>query len=285
MPNDALAWDVIEARWLPRLYLACQAHFRDVKLPSHDHRHHLRVWLLAKELLAALAEHDEISDELIEGVMIAVFFHDVGMSVTRAAQHGRESRNICERWLAEQRVSLVNSREMLAAIEHHDDKSYTTQQARSERTRILPILAACDDSDAFGAVGVFRYAEIYLLRGIPAVELAAHVLPNLDSRYQHFQRMYGDLAGFAERHARRYEMTRRFYEDFAQQVAQAGYAPTCFTGAIGVINLFRARVIEGSDPPEALFDGIRQNTSDNGLFEFFQQFQSELTNIAIINES
>ncbi len=268
--------EIIEIHWLPRLREACQAHFRDVKLPSHDHRHHLRVWLLAKELLTALGEHEGISDELIEGVLIAVFFHDVGMSVTRAAQHGRESRNICERWLAEQRVSLVNSREMLAAIEHHDDKSYATHRHRSERRRILPIVAACDDLDAFGAVGVFRYAEIYLLRGMPAAELAAHVLPNLANRYRHFQRMYGDVSGFAERHARRYEVTRRFYENFAQQVAQAGYAPACFTGAVGVINLFRARVIEGSEPPEALFDDICQHPSDNGLFEFFQQFQDEL---------
>ncbi|GAK53582.1 hypothetical protein U14_04848 [Candidatus Moduliflexus flocculans] len=263
--------EIIETRWLPRLYEACQAHFRGVKLPSHDHRHHLRVWLLAKELLAALAEHGAISEDLIEGMLIAAMFHDVGMSVTRAAQHGRASRLICERWMAEQSASFIRSRELLAAIEHHDDKSYAAHQTRSERMRILPILAACDDLDAFGAIGVFRYAEIYLLRGIPAAELAAHVLPNLANRYRHFQRMYGDLGELAERHARRYTMTRRFYAEFAQQA----YAPDCLTGAVGVINMFRARVIEGDDSPEALFDAI-QPESDAHIIEFFQQFYAEL---------
>jgi len=262
----------IETRWLSRLYDACQAHFRDMKLPSHDHRHHLRVWRFAKELLAALAAHDEISYELVEGVLIAAMFHDVGMSVTRAPQHGRESRLICERWLVEQEVSFVRSRELLAAIEHHDDKSYAAQQARSERTRILPIVAACDDLDAFGAIGVFRYAEIYLLRGIPAAELAAHVLPNLANRYRHFLCMYGDLGEFAERHARRYATTRQFYEESAQQA----YAPDCMTGAVGVINIFRARVIEGNDPPEAVLETIPPE-SDAYLIKFFQQFHAELT--------
>ena len=261
----------IEARWLPRLHEACQAHFRGVKLPSHDHRHHLRVWLLAKELLTALAEHDDISDDLIEGALIAAMFHDVGMSVTRAPQHGRESRLICERWLAEQSVSFVRSLELLAAIEHHDDKSYAAHQARSERTRILPIVAASDDLDAFGAIGVFRYAEIYVLRGIPAAELAAHVLPNLASRYRHFQRMYGDLGEFAERHARRCEMTQRFYEDFAQQV----YALDCVTGAVGVINIFRTRIIEGDESPETLLETLPPEL-DADVAEFFQHFHAEL---------
>ena len=265
--------NALETRWLPRLYQACQAHFRGVKLPSHDHRHHLRVWLLAKELLTALAAHEEIPGELIEGVLVAAMFHDVGMSVTRAAQHGRESRLICERWLAEQRVSLVNSCELLAAIEHHDDKNYNAQQTRSERTRILPILAACDDLDAFGAIGVFRYAEIYLLRGIPADELAAYVLPNLANRYQHFQRMYGDVDALAEHHAQRYDITRRFYEDFAR----SGYARNALTGAAGVLNLFRARVIEGNDAPETAFEAV-QPDADAYVVEFFQQFHAELTN-------
>ena len=264
--------DALETRWLPRLYQACQAHFRGVKLPSHDHRHHLRVWLLAKELLTALAAHEEISSELIKGVLIAAMFHDVGMSVTRAAQHGLESRLICERWLEEQRVSVVKSCELLAAIEHHDNKNYNTQQTRSERMRILPILAACDDLDAFGAIGVFRYAEIYLLRGIPADELAAHVLPNLASRYRHFQRMYGDLEALAERHAQRYDLTRRFYEDFSR----SGYARKALTGAAGVFNLFRARVIEGSDSPEALLDTLPPE-SDAYVIEFFRQFHVEAT--------
>lgn len=262
----------IETRWLPRLYEACQAHFRDVKLPSHDHRHHLRVWRFAKELLAALAEHDTISEDLIEGVLIAAMLHDVGMSVTRAAQHGRESRLICERWLAEQPAPFIGSRELLAAIEHHDDKSYAAHQARNERTRMLPILAACDDLDAFDAIGVFRYAEIYLLRGIPAAELAAHVLPNLVNRYRHFLRMYGDLTELAERHARRYAITRQFYEDFAQQA----YASDCMTGAVGVLNIFRTRVIEGDDSPETLLETLHPE-SDAYVVEFFQQFHAELT--------
>lgn len=267
--------DALETRWLPRLYQACEAHFCGVKLPSHDQRHHLRVWLLAKELLAALAAHEEVSEELIEGVLVAAMLHDVGMSVTRAAQHGRESRLICERWLTEQRVSLVNSRELLAAIEHHDDKNYNAQQTRGERTRILPILAACDDLDAFGAIGVFRYAEIYLLRGIPADELAAHVLPNLASRYRHFQRMYGDLEALAERHAQRYDITRRFYEDFAR----SGYARKALTGAAGVLNLFRTRVIEGSDSPETAFDAILPD-ADAYVVEFFHQFHVELATLS-----
>lgn len=64
---------------------------------SHDHLHHLRAWFRAKELSEALNKTGtKTTDQDLENAIIAIFFHDIGMTVSIEESHGRESRKICE---------------------------------------------------------------------------------------------------------------------------------------------------------------------------------------------
>ena len=66
-----------EDRWLDLLYSNAKRLFRKNTLPSHDHSHHMRVWNLSKSLLREISTFNPgIGRSLVEGVLIAAFFHD-----------------------------------------------------------------------------------------------------------------------------------------------------------------------------------------------------------------
>lgn len=143
-----------------------QGCFEGVWLPSHDLKHHQRVWFWAKSLLVALAQKGvEFSNEYVEGLMIAAYFHDVGMVKTLAPEHGRVSAQFAEefvaRCLSEEPVCLS---EIIRAIELHDRKEYLDAELDLHSPSIYTLLTVADDLDAFGALGFYRYLEIYLMR-------------------------------------------------------------------------------------------------------------------------
>ena len=100
-----------EERWLKILYHAIKSEFIKHPLPSHDHTHHHRVWLFAKELLKALSDGGyDVDSTLAEKAIISAFFHDVGMTVTHKSSHGNESRNchILTRFLMPLKCMMIN---------------------------------------------------------------------------------------------------------------------------------------------------------------------------------
>jgi len=104
--------------------------------------------------------------------------------------------------------------EVLEVIEKHDDK----QQTAKDKDSLMAILNAADDLDAFGVVGVLRYAEIYLLRDNNLKTLPDRVIKNLDKRFDNFKKAYGDLKSFAAKQKARYSYTRKFYTDLQQEL-------------------------------------------------------------------
>ena len=172
-----------ERRWLRPLYAFCEEQFKAIHLPSHDHSHHLRVWIRARELLRAL--HDlniQITAEDVEKILIAVFFHDVGMTVSIQKRHGIESKRICESFFKKSFLEIpVGFEEILDAIEQHDNKCYDINIIdKCFKKNTLSILSISDDLDAFGFIGVYRYAEIYSRRRIPVDKLAELVRNSLN---------------------------------------------------------------------------------------------------------
>ena len=206
----------VENKWLKQLSEFCQSLFYNVQIPSHDHSHHLRVWSYAKEIIYEINTTYKIDESFIESCLIASLFHDTGLTQTLNENHGYESRKICERYFENEEIEKPNNfEEILTAIELHDDKNYliTNQTPDSVKS----VLCNADDLDAFGKIGIIRYTEIYLMRGINMNELPKPVIINLNKRFANFERTYQNFPELFKKHKTRYLITRKFFEELQEE--------------------------------------------------------------------
>lgn len=207
----------VENKWLKQLSVFCQNLFSKVQIPSHDYSHHLRVWQYSKEIIYAINTTYQIDKNFIESCLIASFFHDTGLTKTLNENHGYESRKICEKYFENEEIEKPkNFKEILTAIELHDDKNYIA--TNKIPNSILSVLCNADDLDAFGKIGIIRYTEIYLLRGISLNELPKPVIINLDKRFANFENIYQNFAELFKKHKTRYLITRKFFEDLQEEL-------------------------------------------------------------------
>ena len=204
----------VEHKWFGILYRGVEKEFNNNPLPSHDHTHHLRVWFFAKELLRELFTAGcEFNQSDIQKIIFAVFFHDVGLTRTLNADHGKESRKICEKFLKEKGIDLGKiSDEVFNAIEMHDDKSYINKRNKINTYTVLTI---ADDLDAYGAIGVYRYYEIYRLRKIESLIIPRMVIENLENRFGFLNEVFGFLENFIRQHFERKQYTSDYYSHVA----------------------------------------------------------------------
>ena len=145
-------------------------------LPSHGIDHHRRVWLHAKELLKIFPfRNSDLALRLPSKLIIACYLHDIGMSVDQGIRHGQFSKAICHTFLKENKLVEEDYYDVLETIENHDLKDYSENKAFNE---LHTILSAADDLDAFGFTGIYRYAEIYLLRGVKSDEIGKLIKEN-----------------------------------------------------------------------------------------------------------
>ncbi|HSO78493.1 MAG TPA: HD domain-containing protein [Bacteroidales bacterium] len=201
-----------EAKHRPALMILCRKLFESAPMPSHDHMHHARVWENAKVLLARLNDAGMISDPLIaEKAIIAAFLHDTGLTVNREPDHGIQSRQICSKFLMATDLSEADREEILDAVEKHDDKEYP---GASDPATLAAVISTADDMDAFGCEGISRYAEIYLLRGVPQGELPGKVIANAESRFRHLEMTYSIFPDLIEAEKKRVEKLITYYKNF-----------------------------------------------------------------------
>lgn len=172
-----------------RLREECRRIFATAAIPSHDHLHHERVWKNASQLLERLYDARMVTgSDMAEKAIIAAFFHDTGLTVNRGSNHGRESRRICSEFIESLSINDADCREILDAVEKHDDKTYICQ---SDPSSLAAIISVADDMDAFGETGISRYEEIYSMRGIPASGMPEMIIENVLSRLRHLESTYG----------------------------------------------------------------------------------------------
>ena len=235
----------METRWLQRLYECVKGQFSQTWLPSHDHTHHMRVWSHAKNLIKVLHKKEySFVEKKLEQLIIAVFFHDTGLTRTHDASHGKESARICNQFLAGQSsLSADHIDEILDAVEKHDDKSYGNLPvaAKNKPDDILTMLTVCDDLDAFGALGVFRYLEIYLHRGIPLQQIPAKTIENLRKRFQYLVQQYGEMKEFMQEQEKRCQYTVDFYNELDRQCSARDFHAS--EGPLKVADLLIEKVI------------------------------------------
>ena len=269
----------VEKSWLIPLYTTCQHAFGQTHLPSHNEDHHLRVWILARDLIKQLEKQAIIftrSD--LTKIIIAAFLHDTGMSVTIDKTHGKESKKICKKFVEQYKPEGIDDpQELLDVIENHDDKEYQNKFAKIRNPKhLFKILSVCDDLDAFGLTGVYRYIEIYLMRGIPVKNIASIVLKNLTSRIDYFTGSFSNIEKFHKKHVKRFDLTWDFFTDLNNHIIHENKTNS-LSGPPGVINLINNHVISEKRAPVEASKFIIRNTTDDFVRNYFRGLKSELS--------
>ena len=237
-------WSAEVIPYLKKLY---EGHW----LPSHDILHHRRVWQNACSLMEFFPPDQILPDPCFEEkLFLACLFHDVGLLEHKGVFHGKYSRKQCEKFLSQtKQVIQFDPFNLYLAIEKHDDKNYE-DQAEKESFPLKTVLSLADDMDAFGAIGVYRYIEIYLLRGMEMEKIAESILQNAAGRYAN--------------------LVRHVHEDFVKN----GEGALAYKRLAGILDSDAF-----SETPESLVKWINKNIVELRLnpFDYFQN--SDLTEI------
>lgn len=206
-----------EEKYLAAVHERITLEFKDVWLPSHDLEHHKRVWSNAKQLMEAFEQTGtDFSEAFVEALFFASWFHDVGLTKTLDIRHGEQSAEIAGSFLKD--IDTWNNsltEELLEAIILHDDKSYLTRGERYLTPSIYSLLTIADDMDALGATGLYRYIEIYHLRGINIYDLKNSIEKNLSSRFSFISKVINQHAALQKKIKLLYHTGLRFLRVFS----------------------------------------------------------------------
>ena len=246
--------------------------YDDNSLISHGIDHHKRVWNYSKELLQSrLKEFHSSSPQLPEKLIIACYLHDIGMSIEAGVVHGKYSRSLCDRFLKANNLQTENYQDVLEAIEYHDKKDYTPGTFASE---ILSVLSVADDLDAVGFTGIFRYSEIYLLRGIKTEEIGHLVKANAARRFDNFKKTFGYDNDLVQMHEKRYKILDDYFDEYNRVVPSykfGGDRPSGYCGIMEVLHYFVNEKMSFSD----LFREVEKYKDDPVIVWYFTELEKE----------
>jgi HD superfamily phosphodiesterase len=247
--------------------------FPGTGLLSHGIDHHKRVWIYAKKILDLLEKRDLISDiSLPEKLIISCYLHDSGMSADTGLRHGKHSRHFCEEFLLKQNLPLFLFEDVLSAIENHDNKDYSVYY---HPTDLITILSVADDLDAFGFIGIYRYLEIYLTRGISPEESGFLIIKNAEKRFDNFLRMYSFMDLFAEEQKKRYEILNSFFNEYNRNISAyklAGKNPSGYCGVAEIIQYMLQNNLKMND----IYFYVKNYYSDPVIMTYFDSLAREL---------
>ncbi len=266
-----------ETVWLAPLMIACAHQFSETHLPSHDQMHHARVWKYAKNLILQSANHGmAISEKDIIQLIIAVFFHDQGMSETTSKEHGKISRKMCKVFIQKCNITPPDFFEkVLDAIENHDKKEYKKTAASPNEFEIQKFLNTADDLDAFGIIGAYRYLEIYLMRHLNVKLLPEEVLTNMEGRYKHFTDNFGHCISLVNAHFQRYLTSRNYFKDLNFQIGKIEFSQESLLGPIGVVNYVKNEILEKKRSLSSVCSDVTSSGNDIYCQHFFERLQKE----------
>ena len=247
--------------------------YSEKNLSSHGIDHHRRVWSYSKELLKlSHLPNTAHSSKLASGLIIASYLHDIGMSVDQGPKHGKQSKNLCVRFLTNNNFPRREYEDVLEAIENHDNKDYTYNPSKSE---LLRLLSVADDLDAFGFTGIFRYSEIYLSRGVDPEKIGTRIRENAEKRFSNFVRNFGSDNGLCQKHTERYRILDDFFIKYNEQLPSYQFGtlnPSGFCGVIEFILILLNNKLQLKD----IFPEPEKYSNDLVIKWFFSGFASEL---------
>jgi HD superfamily phosphodiesterase len=245
----------------------------DTRLWSHDLSHHRRVWEYAKEILSFSS--DILEDNLTAfstKLLISCYFHDIGMSADPGSNHGNLSRKLCEKFLHLNHIDVSDSRDLLQAIEDHDNKDYAWKK---KNDNLLTILSAADDLDAFGFVGICRYSEIYLIRGSDPSVIGYLIRENGARRFENFQSLYGMYGNLYKKHKRRYLVLDDFFKEYNREITNYQFGIQEPSGHCGIIEIMSNHIRYSIPVVELISRPVKY--SDNVFITgFFDSVRSEI---------
>jgi hypothetical protein len=241
-------------------------------LISHGLEHHKRVWNYANELLNFSSRSLIESDPLfIQKLMIACYFHDIGMASDYGVNHGTTSMNLCIEFLKKHNLDTQHYTDVLEAINNHDDKDY---RLSLHMNSLLKILSVADDLDAFGFTGIFRYSDIYLRRNVIPAELGNRIRENASSRFQNFMKsdeLSKDLFG---KHSDRFRILDEFFIKYNRQVVGYVFGTTKPSGYCGVVDIIKSKL---DNSEKDIFSNIFVKYSKDPVISwFFKGLTAEL---------
>ena len=247
--------------------------FDEKTLSSHGINHHRRVWGYSKELFNLLAFRKPASfTHLLPKLIIASYLHDIGMSVETGIRHGNHSKDLCFQFLTKNNLTLNDFQDVLDAVENHDNKEYSGD---SDVNDLLKILSVADDLDAFGYTGIYRYAEIYLMRGINLSDLGHLIQKNAAGRFDNFVRSFGINEEYIIKHKKRYEILNKFFEEYNKQVTNYKFGGSVPSGYCGVIEIF-ADILNNKISLKDICRDPDQYFTDKVICKYFKEFASEI---------
>jgi HD superfamily phosphodiesterase len=248
--------------------------YNDSLLTSHGLDHHRRVWNYSKELLnlLTLEENNHNTCQLTEELIIASYLHDIGMSVDPGIKHGKHSRELCQRFLVLNNLSEDDFPGLLNAIENHDDKDYPADKVSGD---LLKILSIADDLDAFGYIGIFRYSEIYLKRGLNPGKIGYLIRENAGKRFNNLASVLEQFNGYFQNHNQRYIILDEFFRKYNEELP-AYHFYTDPSGYCGVIQIF-ANMITDKIQLSEIYRSVKV-LNDPVIKLFFSELETELSN-------
>jgi hypothetical protein len=194
------------------------------------------------------------------------------MSVDHGIRHGQYSRNICKTFLKENNPQNKDYDDVLETIENHDIKDYSGNRTFNE---LHTILSAADDLDAFGFIGIYRYAEIYLLRGVNHGEIGKLIIENATKRFDHFLLNFGNNKSCATQQRIRCKILLNYYTGYNTQVDSGQFNLNNSSGYWGVMKLIINLINEKKDLKELLRDTEKYN-DDKVIKWFLEGIKTEL---------
>jgi HD superfamily phosphodiesterase len=202
-----------EKKYLPELEAFFLDKWGETKLWSHDLSHHKRVWNYAKEILLL---YDDQADKLfVDKLLITCYLHDLGMSIDPGSKHGLSSKMLSAEFLIKNMMNMSDYPDILEAIENHDNKEYIDSPSHN---KLLLLLSVADDMDAFGYIGIYRYIEIYLARGVQPDKIGPMILENAARRFKNLESVIGRFPGLLEKHRKRYLVLESFFKEFGSEL-------------------------------------------------------------------
>lgn len=268
-----------EEKWLKDVAAFVKDLFKDTFLPSHDHSHHMRTWETAKLIIREIAEFNVlITEQFVEAALLASLFHDTGITETRGIQHGTKGMNIYVKFISDYGTKPEMHQQIAHAIEMHDQKtkSQFIPFHWDKAPDLLTLISIADDMDAFGIIGVYRFAEIYLHRGIPLKSLGVTLLENVSIRYNNFSKASTLVPSLIKIAKPRYQEILNFYDKYNQQLLTEEDPHKVYSGHIGIINYIRNFSVIGKIHPRDFLDSLQNFQVSKYVLDFFKKLESEL---------
>ena len=269
-----------EESWLDLVRTHTTKLFSETFIPSHDHGHHERVWNICKKLLIELESFSSsASEDLVEGVLLAAWFHDTGMVIDSGVRHGALGREMFEAFIRNTATKEPGQYgKILDAIEYHDTKDRSAYPDLKPGTPpgILGILSMADDLDALGNTGIYRYTEIYLKRGTATRDLGVKILCNVRKRFKNIRESCAALPGLTDPYRSAYDIIENFFMLYNQQLMTEQEPDSVHWGHLGIANLIRSFSVESEIRPENFIHQPETSTGGEIVKKYFNELHNEL---------